>query len=98
KVVANAEPGRITCLMTVEYVSCLVIPDGCLGIPTLAALEQGIPVIAVQENKNIMKTELTVLPWRRGQFFRVNTYLAAIGVMMALREGIAVDSLKRPIV
>ena len=25
-------------------VSCLVIPDGCIGIPTLAALEQHIPV------------------------------------------------------
>jgi hypothetical protein len=98
KVVANAEPGRIPGLMTVEDISCLVIPDGCLGIPTLAALEQGIPVIAVQENKNIMKNDLTVLPWRRGQFFRVNTYLEAVGVMMALREGIAVDSLKRPIV
>jgi hypothetical protein len=97
KVVANAEPGRTPGLMTVEDISCLVIPDGCLGIPTLAALEQGIPVIAVQENKNIMKNDLTVLPWRRGQFFRVNTYLEAIGVMMALREGIAVDSLRRPI-
>ncbi len=98
KVVANAEPGCIPGLMTVEDISCLVIPDGCLGIPTLAALEQGIPVIAVQENKNIMKNDLTVLPWRHGQFFRVNTYLEAVGVMMALREGIAVDSLRRPII
>ncbi|HEV2046325.1 MAG TPA: DUF3326 domain-containing protein [Chthoniobacterales bacterium] len=97
KVIPNAEPGRIPGVMTVEDISCLVIPDGCLGIPTLAALEQGIPVIAVQENKNIMKNDLAVLPWRRGQFIKVNTYLEAIGVMTALREGIAVDSVKRPI-
>ncbi len=45
-----------------------------------------------------MKNDLTVLPWRHGQFFRVNTYLEAVGVMMALREGIAVDSLRRPII
>jgi hypothetical protein len=31
-------------VFTAADVSCLVIPDGCLGLPTLAALEQGIPV------------------------------------------------------
>src|SRR5882724_4814609 len=98
KVIPKAEPGRTPGVMTVEDISCLVIPDGCLGIPTLAALEQGIPVIAVRENKNIMRNDLGILPWRRGQFIRVNTYLEAAGVMTALREGIAVDSLKRPIV
>jgi hypothetical protein len=40
-------------VLTAEDVSCLVIPDGCLGLPTLAALEQGIKVIAVRENKNL---------------------------------------------
>ena len=39
-------------------VNCLVIPDGCVGLPVLAALQQGIPVIAVKENRNIMKNEL----------------------------------------
>jgi hypothetical protein len=97
KVIPNAEPGRTPGVMTVEDISCLVIPDGCLGIPTLAALEQGIPVIAVRENKNIMRNDLEILPWSRGQFIRVNTYLEAVGVMTALREGIAVESLQRPI-
>ena len=32
-------------VMTAENVSCLVMPEGCLGLPTLAALHQGIPVI-----------------------------------------------------
>jgi len=43
-----------------------VIPDGCVGLPTLAALEQGIPVIAVKENKNRMKNDLTKLPFGAG--------------------------------
>ena len=33
-------------VITATDVSCLVIPDKCLGLPTLAALEQGIAVIA----------------------------------------------------
>ena len=42
-----------------EDISCLIIPDGCLGIPTLAALQQGIKVIAVRENVNIMRNDLS---------------------------------------
>ena len=97
QVVVNPEIGRTPGLLTVEDISCLVIPDGCLGLPTLAALEQGIPVIAVQENTNIMRNDLSALPWRLGQFFRVSTYLEAVGVMVALREGLPLESLKRPI-
>ena len=82
---------------TAEDVSCLVIPDGCLGLPTLAALEQGIPVIAVEENKNLMNNDLNQLPWATGQFHRVSTYLEAAGVMLALRTGLSIKSLKRPL-
>ena len=42
-------------VVTAEDVSCLVIPDGCVGLPTVAAMEQGIPVIAVRENRNRMR-------------------------------------------
>ena len=86
QVVVNPDVGRTPGLLTIEDISCLIIPDGCLGIPTLSALEQGIPVIAVRENKNIMRNNLEVLPWRCGQFTRVNTYLEAVGVMTALRK------------
>ena len=33
-------------VLTVANVSVLVQPDKCIGLPTLAALEQGIPVVA----------------------------------------------------
>lgn len=45
-------------ILTAADISCLIIPDGCVGLPTLAALEQGIPVIAVKENKNLMQNTL----------------------------------------
>ncbi|MCH8313947.1 MAG: DUF3326 domain-containing protein [Nitrospinae bacterium] len=78
-------------------ISCLVIPDGCLGLPTLAALEQRIPVIAVKENKNLMKNDLTALPWKEGQFHIVDNYLEAVGVMNAMKAGITPESVRRPL-
>ena len=77
-------------------VACLVIPDGVLGLPTLAALEQGIKVIAVRENKSLMKNDLIELPWKPGQFIQVENYLEALGVMTAIKEGLSVESLRRP--
>ena len=80
-----------------ENISCLVIPDGCLGLPTLAALHQGIKVIAVRENANIMRNDLAPLPWRDGQFFQVENYWEASGVLNCLRIGIDPYSVRRPL-
>jgi hypothetical protein len=84
-------------VLTASDVSCLVIPEGTLGLPTIAALEQQIPVIAVAENANLMQNDLSDLPWRPGQFFRVANYWEAAGVMTALRAGIEPRSVRRPI-
>ena len=81
----------------VESVSCLVIPDGCLGLPTLAALHQGIPVIAVRENQNIMQNNLSSLPWAEGQLILANNYWEAAGVMLALKKGLDPSSVRRPL-
>ena len=86
-----------TDVLSAEDVSCLVIPDGCLGLPTMAALEQGIKVISVRENRNLMKNDLTRLPWRKGQFIQVENYLEAVGVMSALKAGVTLESVRRPI-
>ena len=85
-----------TGLLTAADISCLIIPDKSVGLPTLAALEQGIPVIAVRENKNLMQTDLQVLPWVPGQLHIVENYWEAIGVMTALKSGISPTSLRRP--
>jgi hypothetical protein len=78
-------------------ISCLVIPDGCIGLPTLAALEQRVPVIAVKGNKNAMRNDLGALPWAKNQLYRVENYWEAAGVMMALKAGVPPESVRRPI-
>jgi hypothetical protein len=83
-------------VITAADISCLVIPDGCLGLPTLAALEQGIKVVAVRENSNLMRNDLTSLPWAQGQFYRVENYWEAAGVLMAIKAGIPPNSVRRP--
>ena len=75
----------------------LIIPDGCVGLPTLACLQQGIPVIAVRENKNLMKNDLDMLPWSRGQLHIVDNYWEAAGVMTALKAGIDPTAVRRPL-
>ena len=84
-------------LLTAADISCLVIPDGCVGLPTLAAIEQGIPVIAVRENENCMRNNLEDYPFKNGKLFIVENYLEAVGVITALKAGIAVDTVRRPI-
>lgn len=84
-------------VLTASDVSCLVIPDGCLGLPTLAALEQGIPVIAVKENRNLMRNDLSALPWAPGKFHEVENYAEAVGVIAAMRAGIDPASIRRPL-
>lgn len=97
KIVSNPLISSHSELLTAADVSCLVIPDGCVGLPTLAALEQGIPVIAVKENKNRMQNKLEDLPFAPGKLFIVENYLEAVGVMNALKAGVAVESVRRPL-
>ena len=84
-------------LLTAADVSCLVIPDGCVGLPTLAAMEQGIPVIAVKENRNRMRNELGKLPFGLGKLFIAENYPEAVGIMTALKAGVALSSVRRPL-
>lgn len=97
RIVADAEAMRRPGVVTAEDLSCLIIPDGTVGLPTLAALEQGIPVIAVRENANCMRNDLGALPWREGQLFVVDNYWEAAGVTAALRAGIAPATVRRPL-
>lgn len=97
RIITSPDEMRMPGVLTAEDVHCLVIPDGCLGLPVIAALEQGIAVITVCENSNRMSNNLSVLPWRSGQFFRVDNYWEAAGVIAALRAGITPDSVRRPL-
>jgi hypothetical protein len=84
--------------LTAENISCLVLPDGCIGLPTLAALEQGIPVVAVREGRGLLNNDLSQLPWRPGQLTIVENYWEAAGVLAALRAGLAPGAVRRPFV
>ena len=84
-------------MLSVEDIACLVIPEGCLGLPTLAALEQGIHVIVVKENANYMKNSLEDLPFKKGKLHVVNNYLEAVGVMVSIKAGVSLNAVKRPI-
>lgn len=82
-------------VVSAEDVSCLIIPDGCLGLPTLAALDQGIHVIAVRENRNLMRNDLAPLFAGTGRYHRVENYWEAAGLIMALKAGIAPETTRR---
>jgi hypothetical protein len=83
--------------ITAADISCLVLPEGCVGLPTLAALEQGIPVIAVRENRNLMRNDLANLPWQNDKYYSVDNYWEAAGIIAALRAGISPASARRPL-
>lgn len=93
---ASGNPGA-SGRLGVENIHCLVIPDGCIGLPTLAALAQKIPIIAVRGNRNCMKNDLENLPASQAGVFKVDNYLEAVGVMTALRTGVSLESVRRPI-
>jgi hypothetical protein len=97
RIITDAHAMNRPGVFTAADIACLVIPDGCLGLPTLAALEQGIPVIAVHENRNLMENDLSALPWAPGQFHQVGNYWEAAGVIAAMRAGIDPASVRRPL-
>lgn len=74
-------------------VSCLVTPRMCLGLPVLAAHERGIPIIAVNDKLQVEAVDCT-------DYVRaivVDNYIEAAGAVAALRAGISVKSLRRPL-
>ncbi len=82
-------------VLTAKNVSALVIPEGCLGQPVLAAIDQGIPIIAVK-NKNIMKNDLSKLV-HHSRYVLVDSYMEASGVLSAMKAGVALETMRRPL-
>lgn len=84
-------------ILTARDIDCIVLPDCCVGLPTLAAIEQEIPVIAVRENKNNMKNNLSEYPFKPGKLIYVENYLEAVGIMAAMKAGVAPETVRRPL-
>ncbi len=79
-------------MITSADISCLITPDGCFGLPHLAAIEQGIPVVAVKNQQKTMNNNLEDFPFSALYF--VENYLEAIGIMQSIKEGISVNSIR----
>jgi len=60
-----------------------------------SVLEQGIPGIATQENRNRMRNELGKLPFGPGKLFITENYPEAVGIMTDLKAGVALSSVRR---
>lgn len=84
-------------VLSASDIDCIVMPDNCVGLPTLAAIEQEIPVIAVRENKNKMKNDLSSYPFKPGKLIYVENYLEAVGIMAAMKAGISPETVRRPL-
>jgi hypothetical protein len=54
-------------------------------------------VIAVKENSNTMRNNLSDLPFKHGKYYEVSNYFEAVGVMAAIKAGISLDTVTRPI-
>jgi hypothetical protein len=80
----------------VNNVGAIVVPASCLGgIPALASEFSGIPLIAVRENRTIL--DVSNAKMNLPNVIEVDSYLAAAGVVLALRHGISLESLQRPL-
>ena len=92
-----AEQAAHTHAITAASIDALVIPDGCLGLPVLAALHRGTAVIAVRENRNMMRNPLAEIFLGFHNLHFVDTYLEACGLLVSIKAGIATRSLRRPL-
>jgi hypothetical protein len=81
---------------SVDNVHAIVVPASCLGgIPALAAEFHDIPLIAVRENTTILDVTNAKMGIRN--VVEVDSYLEATGVLLALRQGISLESVRRPL-
>ena len=82
-------------LLHAARLGAVVAPAGALGgEAVLACAERGVPVIAVESNESLLQVDgealgISVLP--------AASPAEAAGLVLALREGIAPESLRRPI-
>jgi uncharacterized protein DUF3326 len=87
---------RAADVVNVHNVVAAVMPAGCLGgIPAIYAQKHGIPIIAVEENRTV----IGVTQQRLGikNVITVRNYLEAAGAVLALKQGIHLGSVTRPL-
>ena len=92
----SAPGSRPSSELWMDQVEAVVVPDGALGgEAVLAALERKTPVIAVH-NPSVLAVTAASLGVE-DQVLSVGSYAEAAGMILALREGIALEALRRPL-
>jgi hypothetical protein len=87
---------RILDVININNLTAIVAPSGTMGgIPLLYAQKYNITIIAVKENKTILDVTWEKLKLKK--VFEVNSYPEAAGLLQALRHGISIKSLHRPL-
>jgi len=77
--------------LSVDDIDVIVSPCGCWGRPHYACEEAKIPIIMVKENICIIHQEPT------SAVITVENYLEAAGVIAAMRAGVSLESVRRPL-
>ncbi len=82
--------------ITLDSVKAIIVPYGCCGgIPAIMSQKWNIPLIAVKENRTCLNVTPELMQYRN--YIIVENYWEAIGVIAALKSGISIDMLRRPI-
>jgi len=82
--------------ISLNNVGAVVLPASCLGgVPALASEFSDIPVIAVRANATLLN--VTNAKMHMKNVIEVDSYLEAAGILLALRKGISLESLRRPL-
>jgi len=83
-------------LLHPRQIGAVVAPAGALGgEAVLSCAERGVPVIAVEGNRSVLSVTAESLGL---EAFAVASYAEAAGLVLGLREGLALESLNRPLV
>jgi hypothetical protein len=83
--------------ISADQLGAVLVPEGALGgEAVLACIERGVPLITVA-NPSLLDVSAAALGLHSG-VLHASSYLEAAGLLMALREGIAPEALRRPLV
>jgi hypothetical protein len=87
--------GAVKDILNLHNLLAVVMPASCLGgVPALSAQQWRVPVIAVQDNHTILEVTAAKLGLNAVE---VSSYAEAAGVILALKRGLSLESLTRPL-
>jgi hypothetical protein len=87
---------RIKEIININNLIAVVTPIDCLGsIPVLQAQKYRIPVLAVRDNSTIL--DVTQTKMQLDNVIEVSNYAEAAGIILALKEGIHLEAISRPL-